>query len=1040
MATPKALKTFKGFYLGSCAAIPGDAPEKAYERASEFAKKREEEDGKPFHLNINVFPTEFVSMFKKLVVQSIDLENVVDICGVDGQPDILIVMTRSLDRQAPIKLAHVYQMKSKVSETIDIMNVALHAISGSVKNETFAKGVKIFDGLYLGSNQVQSEVNTGLIKIAAQRNAIVRYSMQTTREVNHTSRFNFDDASLDQGNYGVAVAEYPVGLVLTGRSMRVVDCNNGETLFKFTNVMIEFVDTVSTSGRTVLGLVNNNVRLNDVTCHMFFNYDNDGVQVKQHLLDMVENAANELKRLKEVGPFTPAKNAIREPAPPELFPLQVHRADLIAERVLGAGEFGEVYLANQMAISRKTGKKIPITRAVKTLKAGAEGVDKNEFLREALIMLAVGKHANIVSMVGVAVQQAPWLVVLEFMRYGDLRQVLHALDGKKLLLTTYEQIKISIQLASGMAHLAHRRLCHADLAARNVLVGENSHVKIADFGMTRAFLPGKNYVQLKEGIRLAIKWSAPEAVGCRFSEATDCWSLAVTIWELFSYGAMPWAGVSNLAVITQIKKGKHLAKPKRPIPQQVWNVLVKCWQVKAKDRPTFVDVRALLTKALSGTTSIEMRDFGLLATSNVGDEQGTTIPGKQQDFNTVLNSTEEVDTEENGADDQDIYEAAVAASARYEYDTVASPTNSQPPPVIKAETQQYGWGDAILDGPSQPSLKAVPKSKPPPPIEQDLPPLPDEEETFDGFPASEDEEIEEKPKEEKKDEKKKTKKGKIKKGLAKTKSIKPLNGFARVQGSPKYVPKVEENEVDLPPLPADPGQEDDVYGKVQAIGSKPQGRNRLSTIVNAQVDEADELYSDVQQPAPTSSKKSISKQTQKKPSVSKGNTVVKPAKSRTSSVSSPTPSRSSTSPPSLKNSSSSSSLENASTSTKKNRARMSVKAGKDEKIIFIRKTVAKLGLKMGDPPKGKLYPVVQMIVAGGPCDGKLVEGDELVSINGLKLQNKTGHDVHQVVRKVPMNARISVVIKHARASFAIPDVSHLDLTSNFLQGLSQSND
>jgi hypothetical protein len=33
-------------------------------------------------------------------------------------------------------------------------------------------------------------------------------------------------------------------------------------------------------------------------------------------------------------------------------------------------------------------------------------------------------HDNLVSMVGVAVQQAPWLVVLEFMQFGDLRAVL----------------------------------------------------------------------------------------------------------------------------------------------------------------------------------------------------------------------------------------------------------------------------------------------------------------------------------------------------------------------------------------------------------------------------------------------------------------------------------------------------------------------------------------------------------------------------------------------------------------------------------------
>ena len=80
-------------------------------------------------------------------------------------------------------------------------------------------------------------------------------------------------------------------------------------------------------------------------------------------------------------------------------------------------------------------------------------------------MLAVGKHVNVVRMVGVAVQQAPWLVVLEFMRYGDLRAVVMALEEKRIKLTMREQLTIALQLTDGCNHLAARRLVHMDLAA-----------------------------------------------------------------------------------------------------------------------------------------------------------------------------------------------------------------------------------------------------------------------------------------------------------------------------------------------------------------------------------------------------------------------------------------------------------------------------------------------------------------------------------------------------------------------------------------------
>ena len=48
-----------------------------------------------------------------------------------------------------------------------------------------------------------------------------------------------------------------------------------------------------------------------------------------------------------------------------------------------------------------------------------------------------------------------------------------------------------------------------DLAARNVLVGENNIVKIADFGLAR--LIKEDEYEARVGARFPIKWTAPEA-------------------------------------------------------------------------------------------------------------------------------------------------------------------------------------------------------------------------------------------------------------------------------------------------------------------------------------------------------------------------------------------------------------------------------------------------------------------------------------------------------------------------------------------------
>ena len=74
---------------------------------------------------------------------------------------------------------------------------------------------------------------------------------------------------------------------------------------------------------------------------------------------------------------------------------------------------------------------------------------------------------------------------------------------------------------------------------------------------------GKDHIKLTEAIRLAIKWAAPETIkGLRLSEASDCWSVGVTITEIFAKGDQPWPGVSNAGVVLAVSRGKMQEKPK----------------------------------------------------------------------------------------------------------------------------------------------------------------------------------------------------------------------------------------------------------------------------------------------------------------------------------------------------------------------------------------------------------------------------------------------------------------------------------------------
>lgn len=71
----------------------------------------------------------------------------------------------------------------------------------------------------------------------------------------------------------------------------------------------------------------------------------------------------------------------------------MHRVDLIPRKAIGAGQFGQVYLADQLVADDGEQQRVP--RAVKMLRGGASNDDKEEFMAEANVMLDMD-HDNLV--------------------------------------------------------------------------------------------------------------------------------------------------------------------------------------------------------------------------------------------------------------------------------------------------------------------------------------------------------------------------------------------------------------------------------------------------------------------------------------------------------------------------------------------------------------------------------------------------------------------------------------------------------------------
>lgn len=204
------------------------------------------------------------------------------------------------------------------------------------------------------------------------------------------------------------------------------------------------------------------------------------------------------------------------------------------------------------------------------LKQDCDMEQRKALMAELKILIHLGKHLNIVNLLGAVTQNAikgELLVILEYCAFGSLRQfllnnrsnfvnqidletgeidtniiekqeynyandeIIHSLhktlenkDDCYLELTDQTKTRSSLkkkdvepitstdlvcyayQISRGMEYLQSRKLIHRDLAIRNVLLAEDNIVKICDFGLAKDCFQYDNYVKKNNG-PLPVRWS-----------------------------------------------------------------------------------------------------------------------------------------------------------------------------------------------------------------------------------------------------------------------------------------------------------------------------------------------------------------------------------------------------------------------------------------------------------------------------------------------------------------------------------------------------
>ncbi|XP_046835651.1 fibroblast growth factor receptor homolog 1-like isoform X1 [Vespa crabro] len=300
---------------------------------------------------------------------------------------------------------------------------------------------------------------------------------------------------------------------------------------------------------------------------------------------------------------------------------ELPREQLTLGNTLGEGAFGKVIRAQT-----NTGKPgIPNVVAVKMLKEGHTDAEMMDLVSEMEMMKMIGKHVNIINLLGACTQGGPLYVVVEFAPHGNLRDFLRdhrpsssgyeptigQEEKERKTLTQKDLVSFAYQVARGMEYLASRRCIHRDLAARNVLVSDEYILKIADFGLARDIHCHDYYRKTTDG-RLPVKWMAPEALFHRvYTTQSDVWSYGILLWEIMTLGGTPYPSVPSVEKLFQLLRTGHRMEKPPCCSIEIYMLMRDCWSYQPNERPMFGELVEDLDRILTITANEEYLDLGL---------------------------------------------------------------------------------------------------------------------------------------------------------------------------------------------------------------------------------------------------------------------------------------------------------------------------------------------------------------------------------------------------------------------------------------------
>ncbi|XP_077863826.1 uncharacterized protein LOC144348210 [Saccoglossus kowalevskii] len=205
--------------------------------------------------------------------------------------------------------------------------------------------------------------------------------------------------------------------------------------------------------------------------------------------------------------------------------------------------------------TKTNGYQLEITNTNRNDAAGC--TDREDMMKEIDLLKNISCHPNIISLLGCCTNRDLIYMITEYMESGDLLNYLryqhqppdsnyvNLHEGKTCTLMQRDLFAFALQISNAMA-----------------------------------------YLEEKEDL-LPIRWMAIESIfDGVYTTKTDVWSYGVLLWEIFTFGTVPYTNMTVPEVIESVKSGYRMSRPDKCVPE-LYSVMEKCWASDPMQRPSF---------------------------------------------------------------------------------------------------------------------------------------------------------------------------------------------------------------------------------------------------------------------------------------------------------------------------------------------------------------------------------------------------------------------------------------------------------------------